>query len=155
MLRTEVTVGGGCWAVEATIRRSLFYEVKRQNLTFCGQRSHPQVLLAARCSNCSTNYATDIRQLAASFFTQLAGGDSYVAVWRLPVCGRAQKMPPQNTCVKWTHAFRHSFFPFIDSELQSRIRALLGVKSLGVWIIGNSAARNLLLRLAVASRLLS
>src|SRR5579862_9299108 len=30
------------------------------------------------------------RQLAASFFTQLAGGDSYVAVWRLPVCGRAQ-----------------------------------------------------------------
>src|SRR5690348_14966353 len=30
------------------------------------------------------------RQLAASFFTQLAGGDSYVAVWRLPACGRAQ-----------------------------------------------------------------
>jgi len=30
------------------------------------------------------------RQLAASFFTQLAGGDSYVAVWRLPVCGRDQ-----------------------------------------------------------------
>jgi hypothetical protein len=29
------------------------------------------------------------RQLAASFFTQLAGGDSDVAVWRLPVCGRA------------------------------------------------------------------
>src|SRR3977135_59882 len=43
MLRTEVTVGGGCWAVEATLRRSLFYEVKRQNLTFGGQRSHPQV----------------------------------------------------------------------------------------------------------------
>src|SRR5579863_39895 len=42
-------------------------------------------------------------QLAASFFTQLAGGDSYVAVWPLPGCGRAQhgfspvhKMPPQD-----------------------------------------------------------
>src|ERR1700758_5512095 len=30
------------------------------------------------------------RQLAASFFPQLACGDSYVAVWRLPGCGRAQ-----------------------------------------------------------------
>src|ERR1051326_1401511 len=59
MLRTEVTVGGCCWSVEATIRRSLFYEGKRQILCFCAQRSHPQVL-AARCSNCSTNYASDI-----------------------------------------------------------------------------------------------
>src|ERR1051326_9097306 len=59
MLRTEVTVGGCCWSVEATIRRSLFYEGKRQILCLCAQRSHPQVL-AARCSNCSTNYASDI-----------------------------------------------------------------------------------------------
>jgi hypothetical protein len=28
--------------------------------------------------------------LATSPFTQLAGGDSDVAVWRLPACGRAQ-----------------------------------------------------------------
>ena len=47
-------------------------------------------LLGARCSSCSTNYASDIPAASASFFTQLAGGDSYVAVWRLPVCGRAQ-----------------------------------------------------------------
>src|SRR5579863_1968926 len=43
MLRTEVTVGGCCWAVETTIRRSLFYEVNAKILCFCGQRSHPQV----------------------------------------------------------------------------------------------------------------
>src|ERR1700747_14820 len=43
MLRTEVTVGGCCWAVEPTIRRSLFYEVNAKILCFCGQRSHPQV----------------------------------------------------------------------------------------------------------------
>jgi hypothetical protein len=42
-LRTEVTVGGCCWAVETTIRRSLFYEVNAKILCFCGQRSHPQV----------------------------------------------------------------------------------------------------------------
>src|SRR6185437_16930330 len=43
MSRTEVTVGGCCWAVETTIRRSLFYEVNAKILCFCGQRSHPQV----------------------------------------------------------------------------------------------------------------
>src|ERR1700757_2741467 len=43
MLRTEVTVGGCCWAVEPTIRRSLFYEANAKILCFCGQRSHPQV----------------------------------------------------------------------------------------------------------------
>src|SRR5580692_3340326 len=43
MLRTEVTVGGCCWAVETTIRRSLFYEVNAKILCFCGQRSHPQI----------------------------------------------------------------------------------------------------------------
>src|SRR5579864_6101657 len=90
MLRTEVTVGGCCWAVETTITRSLFYEVNAKILRSVAREVIRKFLLAARCSNCSTNYATDIRQLAASFFTQLAGGDSYVAVWRLPVCGRAQ-----------------------------------------------------------------
>ena len=30
------------------------------------------------------------RRLAHSLFTQLAGGDADVAVWRLPACGRAQ-----------------------------------------------------------------
>ena len=36
-----------------------------------------------------TGYPTS-RRLATSLFTQLAGGDSDVAVWRLPACGRAQ-----------------------------------------------------------------
>src|SRR5581483_11400038 len=91
MLRTEVTVGGCCWAVEPIIRRSLFYEVTPKSYAsvarevirkfFTGrslQQTAPPTMLARS------------RQLAASFFTQLAGGDSDVAVWRLPVCGRAQ-----------------------------------------------------------------
>ena len=84
-----MTVGGCCWAVETTIRRSLFYEVNAKILCFCGQRSHPQSFYwpLAVAAAPPIMLATS-RQLAASFFTQLAGGDSYVAVWRLPVCGR-------------------------------------------------------------------
>src|SRR5690242_15954396 len=43
MLRTEVTLGGCCWAVEPIIRRSLFYGVNDKILCLCGQRGHPQV----------------------------------------------------------------------------------------------------------------
>src|SRR5580704_8654268 len=76
MLRTEVTVGGCCWAVETTIRRSLFYEVNAKILCFCGQRSHPQVFTGRSLQQPAPPIilATS-RQLAASFFTQLAGGD--------------------------------------------------------------------------------
>src|ERR1700735_2179312 len=92
MLRTEVTVGGCCWAaVEPTIRRSLFYEVNAKILCFCGQRSHPQVFTGPRCSSCSTNYASDIPASGRLLFTRLAGGDSGVAVWRLPACGRVPR----------------------------------------------------------------
>src|SRR5215831_2834920 len=90
MLRTEVTVGGCCWAVEPTIRRSLFYEVNAKILCFCGREVIRRFLLAARCTAAPPIMLATFRQLAASFFTQLAGGDPYVAVWRLPVCGRAQ-----------------------------------------------------------------
>src|SRR5580658_2849879 len=91
MLRTEVTVGGCSWAVEPIIRRSLFNGANYKILCFCGQRSHPQVFywpLAAAAA--PPTMLARSRRLAASFFTQLAGGDTDVRVWRLPACGRAQ-----------------------------------------------------------------
>src|ERR1700751_5262873 len=91
MLRTEVTVGGCCWAVETTIRRSLFYEVNAKNLMLLWpEKSSASFYWALAAAAAPPIMLATSRQLAASFFTQLAGGDSYVAVWRLPVCGRAQ-----------------------------------------------------------------
>src|SRR5579872_4056620 len=52
MSRTEVTVGGCCWAVETTIRRSLLYEVKGKILRSVGQRSHPQVFAGGWARPC-------------------------------------------------------------------------------------------------------
>src|ERR1700752_4702851 len=74
MLRTEVTVGGCCWAVETTIRRSLFYEINAKSYASVAREVIRKFLLAARCSNCSTNYASDIP--AASRFVL------HAACWR-------------------------------------------------------------------------
>src|SRR5579863_4724080 len=85
MLRTEVTVGGCCRAVETTIRRSLSYEVNAKILCFCGQRSHPQVFcwpLAAATAP-PIMLATS-RQPQAQFLTQLRD-------WHF-----VDKMPPQD-----------------------------------------------------------
>src|SRR5580692_6950427 len=91
MLRTEVTVGGCCWAVEPTIRRSLFYEVNAKSYASVAREVIRKFLLAPRCSSCSTNYASDIPASGRLLFTRLAGGDSGVAVWRLPACGRVPR----------------------------------------------------------------
>src|SRR6202161_1645270 len=88
MLRTEVTVGGCCWAVEPTIRRSLFYEVNAKSYASVAREVIRKFLLAPRCSSCSTNYASDIPASGRLLFTRLAGGDSGVAVWRLAVAFR-------------------------------------------------------------------